>query len=69
MEFNDDFLAVCGEIFEPSSTDTFIDIIDTVMEFGKKGCNIKVSFCPYFLLYLEDLVYLQTKSGIFSRKF
>ncbi|VDK86853.1 unnamed protein product, partial [Litomosoides sigmodontis] len=39
LELNDDFLIVCCEIFE-SSIDTFIDIVDTVVEFGKEGCNV-----------------------------
>uniref|UniRef100_A0A0R3S261 Atx10homo_assoc domain-containing protein n=1 Tax=Elaeophora elaphi TaxID=1147741 RepID=A0A0R3S261_9BILA len=43
LELNDDFLIVCDEIFGPSSIGTFIDIVDTVMEFGKQGCSIKLA--------------------------
>ncbi|EFO28146.1 hypothetical protein LOAG_00352 [Loa loa] len=55
LEVNDDFLNVCGEIIEPFSIDTFIDIVDTVMEFGKKGCNIKLAAgnVRYILTFLE----------------
>ncbi|KAM3721422.1 S phase cyclin A-associated protein in the endoplasmic reticulum [Dirofilaria immitis] len=55
LEINDDFLSVCGEITESSSIDTFIDIIDTVIEFGKEGCSIKFAIgnVKYILTFLE----------------
>ncbi|OZC12901.1 hypothetical protein X798_00536 [Onchocerca flexuosa] len=66
LELNDDFLAVCDKITEPSSIDTFIDIIDTVMEYGKKGCNIKFAAgnVKYILTFLEKAL---KKFGTFEQ--
>ncbi|KAK6106860.1 Spinocerebellar ataxia type 10 protein domain family protein [Brugia pahangi] len=66
LEFNDNFLTVCGEIIEPSSADTFIDIVDTVIEFGKNGCNVKLAAgnVRYVLIFLEKAL---RKFGTFEK--
>uniref|UniRef100_A0A915PZV2 Ataxin-10 domain-containing protein n=1 Tax=Setaria digitata TaxID=48799 RepID=A0A915PZV2_9BILA len=55
MERNDNFLAICTEITGTSFIDTFIDIINTIVEFEKKGCNVKFATgnVKYILIFLE----------------
>ncbi|CAG9537750.1 unnamed protein product [Cercopithifilaria johnstoni] len=67
LELNDDFLSVCGEIFGLSSIGTFIDIVDTLMEFGKQGYNIKFAAgnVKCMLTFLEESL---MKFGTFEKR-
>ncbi|VDM95741.1 unnamed protein product [Thelazia callipaeda] len=55
LEDNESFFSVCCENMESCSLDTFIDILDTVIEFGEEGSGVKLAIgnVKYVLSFLE----------------